>query len=441
MAWAANDPVDARALLERAHAAFEACGDGRAAARVSERLANVDFHEGHLQQAITRLEKALAVVEVGEPDADVAAIAAELGRFLALSGERARASAVVEQALSVAAVLDLPETLVGALNTKHFLLSSQGRLYEGRLLMEGAVALAIAHDLHGSLGRAYNNLGDLLERCDSFAEAVDVCERRVEHDRRRGDRTGEVIGLAAPVSSLVLLGRWDEALTRAAEVEERATIVWTQSLLLAAVSIFAERGDVAAARGLLSRLAAVGASEDAQSVAGYRIAEASVLRAEGRLSEALGASESVLSDMSAHLGPETLLSKLALTEALEAAAALGDTEATNRLLGALDALPPGRVTPLLRAQRARFRGRSGVDDSDAEFRLAERHFRELGTTFYLAVTQLEHAEWLAGAGRVGDAAPLLAEAHAELERLGAVPWLERASRLAADVPEPEVAQA
>ena len=44
--------------------------------------------------------------------------------------------------------------------------------------------------------------------------------------------------------------------------------------------------------------------------------------------------------------------------------------------------------------------------------------------FWLAVTLLEHGEWLvAQAG--GEAEPLLAEARAIFEQLGAAPWLER----------------
>ena len=54
-------------------------------------------------------------------------------------------------------------------------------------------------------------------------------------------------------------------------------------------------------------------------------------------------------------------------------------------------------------------------------------FRELGLSFYLAVTQLEHAEWLAEQGRAGEAEPLLAEARETFARLEATPWIERAA--------------
>jgi hypothetical protein len=43
------------------------------------------------------------------------------------------------------------------------------------------------------------------------------------------------------------------------------------------------------------------------------------------------------------------------------------------------------------------------------------------------VTELEHAEWLAAQERPAALAPLLSDARAAFERLGADPWLERAA--------------
>ena len=42
---------------------------------------------------------------------------------------------------------------------------------------------------------------------------------------------------------------------------------------------------------------------------------------------------------------------------------------------------------------------------------------------------LEHAEWLAGEGRIEEAEPLAAEAREIFERLRATPYLERLDRL------------
>ncbi len=64
------------------------------------------------------------------------------------------------------------------------------------------------------------------------------------------------------------------------------------------------------------------------------------------------------------------------------------------------------------------------------FATAASRFRELEMPFWLALTELEHAEWLIGEGRADEAEPLLAEAREIFERLKATPWLERVTATA-----------
>src|SRR5262249_15139200 len=82
----AGEPVEARQLLDRAHDAFATAGDTRRAAVVSAGIAEIDFNEGHPQQAVARLEPALEALRAGPADAVVAEVAAQLGRFLIFSG-------------------------------------------------------------------------------------------------------------------------------------------------------------------------------------------------------------------------------------------------------------------------------------------------------------------------------------------------------------------
>ena len=64
---------------------------------------------------------------------------------------------------------------------------------------------------------------------------------------------------------------------------------------------------------------------------------------------------------------------------------------------------------------------------EAQFCRAVGIFRERDLIMWLAVTQLEYAEWLMGQDRGSDARPLLAEARATFERLEATPWVQRAA--------------
>jgi predicted ATPase/class 3 adenylate cyclase len=421
MAWRANEPAQARALLERAQGAFEENGEKGAAARVSARVGEIDFAEGHPQQAVARLEPALAALEAGEADADLAAVAAQLGRFLSLSGEDERAAPYLERSLSLAEALDLPETLVQALNSKSILVSNRDRLYEARILLEGALALALAHDLHAAALRTYNNLAHIFESSERRAESLATTDGGLELARRVGDRRFEAMFLAGQVGALEQLGRWDEALARAAEAQALGATVSTQSTLVDVVTIHIERGEIEQAGRVFAGLTTLAQAEEIQAVVSYANAEAGLLRAEGHPREALAAAERALAARG-QIGFSALIGKIALREALEAATALGDAKKTRELLAPLDELRPGELSPLLKALRARFRARLPESDAGAELSIAEQLFREPELPFYLAVTLLERAEL------TGDEESL-AEAREIFERLGAAPWLERLSRV------------
>src|SRR5207244_3137544 len=107
MAVRAGEQIAARALFDRSHAAYAATGDSRSAALVSARPPELEFVEGHAQQAVARLEPALAALTGEEPDEVVAAVAAQLGRFLVLSEKGDRAAPILEQALELAETFGL----------------------------------------------------------------------------------------------------------------------------------------------------------------------------------------------------------------------------------------------------------------------------------------------------------------------------------------------
>ena len=114
---------------------------------------------------------------------------------------------------------------------------------------------------------------------------------------------------------------------------------------------------------------------------------------------------------------------------LEAALALGDREAAERLLRIVEESPIGLRPPYLAAIAHRFRARLAGDGPEADrlFSGAAAQFSAIEVPFEEAVVLLEHSEWLAQIGRPAEAEPLLARARETFERLGAVPWLERAS--------------
>jgi hypothetical protein len=106
----------------------------------------------------------------------------------------------------------------------------------------------------------------------------------------------------------------------------------------------------------------------------------------------------------------------------------------QELLDLVGTLPPGQRTQFLDAQWTRFRARLDVKRGELEhvesrFKAAAGSFREISFPFYLAATLLDYGAWLTAEGRPSDAEPLLDEARAIFERLGAKPWLERLDQL------------
>jgi hypothetical protein len=427
MAYSASQPREAETLLEEARAAFTELGDVRATARVLSLLATIDFEDGHPPKAVARLEPVIAELESGEPDAVLAEISGQLGRFLIFAGEPERAAPYLERALTLAEVLDLPETFVHALNSKSVLAMQHDRLRESRILLEGALEIALAHELHAAALRVYNNLSVLLWSIDDWKANITNMERALELARRVGHRNWEANFVAGAIGTLDVLGRWDEALARAAEADELATNEFARGLRLQVVRILAARGELERARAELTRDASIARSENHDFSGGYAMVESYLLRAEGDLDGAQAATNRALS---LGLGEDLAgLGKYTLFEALEVAAARGDLEQLRTLLGRLEVVLPGQVTPSLRAFRARFRAYLPEADADAEFRTAERVFAELELPFFLAITRLEAAGRLLAADRESDAEPLVAAAAQAFEHLRATPWLDRVERL------------
>jgi hypothetical protein len=165
-------------------------------------------------------------------------------------------------------------------------------------------------------------------------------------------------------------------------------------------------------------------------------ARAIVLRAEGRHAEALSAGREGAGLLGA-LGTWPWSVKEAMVEAAEAALALDDVDGVEALMAPFETLAPGEATPYTRAQEARLRAkvaaaRGYAEEVEPSFKRAAGLFRELGVPFWLAVTLLEHGEWLQEQKRSDDAAPLLTEAGESFQALAAQPWVERAAKAQAE---------
>jgi predicted ATPase/class 3 adenylate cyclase len=429
LAIVANRTGQARERLERAIALYEAAEAAAASARVSAALADVDLAEGRLVEAAARLELAVGQLERGGAGPELAAALAALGRMRLLAGHPSEAMGPLDRALTIAEQLQLQEVFVEALTSKGTVLLWQSRLAEARIQLEAAAAVAREGQLYRSELRATNNLIVLLEASDRFQEMLELLDRALALARRRGDRAWDLRLSSGRVPCLILVGDWDSALTIAAELDGLSSDEAVVAQLAEAAYVHCERGQRAAADARLAGCEPLRESDNPKSRAIYAAIEARLQRARGRYAEALATAEQGLLTRD-ELGITDEHSKRLLVEAVESALALPELDRAAELLAIPAAIPPGQLTPMLRAQSARLdarlealRGRH--DGVDERFRTAASILQELGVTFHEAVARLEHAEWLLGQGRPDDAEILFEEARSTFARLEATPWLER----------------
>jgi class 3 adenylate cyclase/tetratricopeptide (TPR) repeat protein len=399
---------------------LKGAGDVRGAARVSGKLARLEGNTGRSEQGLRRMEEAFATVAGGQSDADVADLASRLGQAYAFVGDVDRSAEMTELALSISQALRLPEPLSRALGTKAMLARSLGRPEEELAFFRHALRYSLENDMPtGQVIIAYGNLSDACLAGDRYGEALEALDEGLALARRSGDRATELYILTETTYALTMTGRWDEAVAVFRELPDDTlrSNAYCGSVLTGVLEIFIHRGDLGAAKELLSMFAFLGEEIALQDRAIHAAARAALLYAEGLLEEA--------TDAGADAASVTAVAqavKQGLVWAVEAALRRGDLTRADELLRSVEERPPGLRMPFVEAQAQRFRARMNGDVEG--FKAAAASFREYNLPLWLAVTLLEHGE-LAGDSASIDEARLI------FGQLDATPWLERAEALAA----------
>jgi class 3 adenylate cyclase/tetratricopeptide (TPR) repeat protein len=427
------DTDRATGYLLRAVELYEQEGDHRAAARASADLALIESLSGRIAEAIERMEHSHAVLMHDEPNEDLAFFLSQLARWLYFVEQFDLCAERNDRALEIGERLRLLEVLSHALNTKGLLASEQGLWETSRALTRHALELALESNVHTAMIRGYTNLGEAEARLGNFAEAEALRTKGLELCRRIGDRGGEWWSLGNLSETHIETGKWDEVMRLGDELPEGLEFQ-ALGLHVAAAEIARHRGDPAAARKALERTSSFGDSAAFQQRVVNITAQYNVFLAEGDPAAALALAENArdVVDAGGFSGRTDLL-------IAESALMSGEIDRAARAVATVEALAPGESSTLTSAAAARFRAALSAAEGDAEraessFKSAAATFREYGTPFRLACTQLEYAEWLVSQGREDDAAPLASEARATFEQLRATPWLERADALAARLP-------
>ena len=308
-----------------------------------------------------------------------------------------------------------------------------GRNEEAQALLARSIGIAVENDLPEQASAGYGNLAELLFQRDRYSEALDLHRQALGLARRIGSRPLEWHALAEIAFGQMLVGDWSDAIVSLEELPSGEGLSITFSAFWVWPQICAARGDLQAVRSIQERYQSFQVAADPDERAVYAAVEALLARAEGKYTDAVDHARRALETLET-VGPGDQTPKLAFIEGVEAALASGDLAAADEWLSQIEAMKPGEIPPYLRAQGLRLRARMAEVEGkpgaiEPGFKAAAGLFREIGVPFWLAVTLLEHAEWVASEGRIDEIVPLAAEADTIFERLTATPWLERAARV------------
>ena len=404
---------------EAARAAYEALGDGSAAARATGLLGSVELKVGRHGEAHGLLLDAIASLDPDQDPLSYARIAALLARVQMLAGNGRDAVEWADRALAAAGPLRNVEIIAEALNTKGTSLQVLNRLDESMALIRAAIELAAAHHLSNAELRARFNLAGRLFGDDPLG-AIEIQRGMVEVAERTGRMDWWYIAMGSLAGGCVPTGLWDEAVEVAARLagrEEAPPIAQAEAMITQA-EVAAARGE----RGAVERaIAAVESfhlsASDPQRRSEQAIVAADAALMEGRLQDVEAAVAGVVAEnwrpiacnlraRAAVRGRDADAAERALRDA--DAAALGGNvfDANNAAIGA--------AVAILRGDRERGLA-AGVD--------ALRRLRALNVPLFLANADLDLVTALGSNDPA--ARPLADEARAIFEALGARALLDR----------------
>jgi class 3 adenylate cyclase/tetratricopeptide (TPR) repeat protein len=418
-------------LFQAVRSALHDAGRERDAARLAAPIGRALGYLGRNDEAVELMEAALSLLGSDEMDPAVAELNADLASVLTFSGEIDKAREPLERALQGASGLGRPEILCEALINRGIHCNFTGRNDEGLVLFEGAIKIAGRHNLTRLRVRAELNAADQSLR-GGLPDMVDRARNVLQLTRQLGDRGQEAVATGNLMLALLLGGQWDEIeeVGRAAHY----SMPDTEFVLNRLVSLRAMRGEADAARRTQDETKAWASTLAYEARMLAQATEGMVTLAEGHPAEAFELLSEMIREALRVEGPSSEGLRMGWPDAIDTAIEVGKLDEAAELCRRVEERPPGHVGPFLRTHVARARALLGAARGDqagvGEALLGViEDFRALGYPYWLARAQMDLAGWLIDSGRGPEAAPLLDEAIAVFERLGAAPALARAMGL------------
>jgi class 3 adenylate cyclase/tetratricopeptide (TPR) repeat protein len=423
---------EAIAAYEEAAESYLSAGDRNMAALSTIELAELLYNECD-PRLFEVFEQGLALLDEEQPSrALVWALSEAAGMNLGLHGLDAGIE-TAERALEVGRRLGLPDSPY-ALEWRACALAEGGDFTGALREYRRAIEEGELQGIGGEVCRIHHNRAMVLGLWEGPEHALGPVRENIELARRTGMEFWELSGLCRMVDLLVDLGRWDEALLAAREVEPRILASGCAEQLLGlrlSVALVATlRGDDAVGQVSLQWLEHHARPEGMlpDDRASF-IAMMAVCRSmQGRLDEA----HALLVDCLCLGEPvESFRGLLGwLPFFVQASLACGDLELAVRFGSAHEArMPRDEVSAsLVSAMLAEARGER--DAAAGSYATAAARAQDLATPYEEAQALLGQGRCLVALGRAREAVPLLGRAHEIFARLGAKPALAEVDRLA-----------
>ena len=411
---------------DRARGSYQEGGQDRAAAR-AQAVAGLALRLwGHNAEAREQLTAAMAVLRA-DPDRDTVSALEELAAVAVFSGS-ADADQLSADALALGQDLDVDAGLLGRLFvTRGVYHGLTGRRPAAiAYLREGARLATQAGDTL-TLGRALSNLSHALG-CVDPAAAAEAARTAAGHVRRAGARDYLAFTIFNLGQALMMLGDWDAAEAELTQAADADGLAGNEIIVSHQAELAAMRGDADRAQTMLATLPDMRASQEPQAQAQVSVVEAFTEAARRRPEAALRHARTALAHAGA-VGVSHDALRWAWPLAVRTAWDLGDTQAVREQLAMIDALQPGQLTPMLRAERDLARALLASENSENadELAAAVAGQREQSTPYHLAHGLLDYAAELTRRGKAEAAAEALDEATAIAVQLRCQPLLDRAA--------------
>ncbi|MCA1588110.1 MAG: AAA family ATPase, partial [Chloroflexi bacterium] len=369
------------AHAERAIALATIVEDAGTRRRMTAALGNL-LTEGHLDRSRRVLTEAFEEPGLSPGDPGFLEIAEALCKVEMRTEHDARVIEIADQALVVAEKAGAEAVVLELLITRGTTLANVNRRTEAVATLTGALALARRRGLVEPAHRAAVNLAYALDSDDPML-GFEVSREGLEIARRTGNEWATRYLLGNACESAIQVGEWDWALAEVTEQLDQAAEpgprIWFGGTATVIRAFRGEDVDEMARQLLETGRVFV----DGQYVAGGAWGAIAAALASGRFAEVVSICDDIL--------PVGLAGVDAAHYGARAATWMGDVATARRMLDAHAAARRGRrtdaVETTMRAGIAALEGRAA--EARALYADAQRLWRELGLTFWLAMCDLD----------------------------------------------------